>query len=42
VLQKVAQEVAGIRLEDANVVIAGGRGIGGAKVSNNWMNWQKY
>ena len=29
VLQKVAQEVQGVRLEDANVVVSGGRGIGG-------------
>ena len=29
VLQKVVQEVEGIKLEDASVVIAGGRGIGG-------------
>ena len=29
VLQKVVQEVEGIKLEDASVVVAGGRGIGG-------------
>ncbi|MBI4286542.1 MAG: electron transfer flavoprotein subunit alpha/FixB family protein [Chloroflexi bacterium] len=29
VLQKVKEEVAGIRLEDAKVVVSGGRGIGG-------------
>jgi electron transfer flavoprotein alpha subunit len=28
-LEKVAEEVAGIKLEDAEVVVAGGRGIGG-------------
>jgi len=31
VLEQVAEEVEGIRLEDASVVIAGGRGIGGAE-----------
>jgi electron transfer flavoprotein alpha subunit len=29
-LEKVAETVAGIRLEDAEVVVSGGRGIGGA------------
>ena len=29
VLQKVVQEVEGIKLEDASVVVAGGRGVGG-------------
>jgi electron transfer flavoprotein alpha subunit len=31
VLEKVPEEVAGIKLEDAEVVVAGGRGIGGAE-----------
>jgi electron transfer flavoprotein alpha subunit len=31
VLQKVVQEVAGIKLEDAPIIVAGGRGIGGAE-----------
>ncbi len=31
VLQKVVQEVEGIKLEDASTIIAGGRGIGGAE-----------
>lgn len=31
VLQKVKQEVVGIKLEDAEVVVCGGRGIGGAE-----------
>ena len=31
VLEKVAQEVEGIRLEDANTVVGGGRGIGSAE-----------
>jgi electron transfer flavoprotein alpha subunit len=31
VLQKVVQEVEGIKLEDASIIIAGGRGIGGAE-----------
>ncbi len=31
VLEKVKEEVAGIRLEDAAVVIGGGRGVGGAE-----------
>ncbi len=30
VLEKVKEEVAGIRLEDAEVIVSGGRGIGGA------------
>ncbi|MBA7688049.1 Caffeyl-CoA reductase-Etf complex subunit CarE [subsurface metagenome] len=30
VLEKVAEEIAGIKLEDAEVVVAGGRGVGGA------------
>jgi electron transfer flavoprotein alpha subunit len=29
VLQKVVQEVEGIKLEDASIIVAGGRGIGG-------------
>ncbi|MBI5443554.1 MAG: electron transfer flavoprotein subunit alpha/FixB family protein [Deltaproteobacteria bacterium] len=29
-LERVAQEVSGMRLEDADVVVAGGRGVGGA------------
>ena len=31
VLEKVPEEVAGIKLEDAEVVVSGGRGIGGAE-----------
>ena len=31
ILEKVKEEVAGIKLEDARVVIAGGRGVGGAE-----------
>ena len=31
VLEKVVEEVAGIKLEEAEVVVAGGRGIGGAE-----------
>ncbi len=31
VIEKVSEEVAGIKLEDAEVIIAGGRGIGGSE-----------
>jgi len=31
VLEKVPEEVAGIRLEDAEIIVSGGRGIGGAE-----------
>jgi electron transfer flavoprotein alpha subunit len=34
VLDRVVEEVAGIRLEDATVVVSGGRGIGGAEGFN--------
>lgn len=31
ILEKVVEEVAGVKIEDAEVVVAGGRGIGGAE-----------
>jgi len=43
VLQTVKEEVAGIKLEDASVVVSGGRGMGGRNLlPKSLPNWQKY